>query len=93
MIDLIEALRASLGKRGAAKAQGRGQGRGPSRRRPRRAKERKGVKRAPKVAEEARRARARAGAGSDERRPTDEPLHDPQPSRRCWACRAASSPA
>ena len=64
VIDLMEALRASLG------AQGRGQGarprrrprpRRPSRRRSRRAKERKGVKRAAKV-EEAVAAPARARA-------------------------------
>ena len=96
VIDLVEALRASLGKGGAARARrGAGEGAAPTAAEPaaakRAAKERKGVKRAAKVEEAAPRPRAR-GPGSDEpARP--EHLHDPRASRRCWASRAASSPA
>ena len=65
VIDLMEALRASLGKRGAPKAKARaGEGAGQARRAGAGrggAKERKGVKRAAKV-EEAAAAPARARA-------------------------------
>jgi DNA end-binding protein Ku len=54
VIDLMEALRASLGTRGAGPRQGQGRGEGRAGAAPAEAaKERKGVKRAPKVAEEA----------------------------------------
>jgi DNA end-binding protein Ku len=62
VIDLMEALRASLGTRGAAKGKAQAKAAAPEPAPAEAAKERKGVKRAPKVAEEVAAAPARVRA-------------------------------
>ena len=101
VIDLMEALRASLGKRGAkakaakapAKAAARagGRRRGSARARTARPpKRRAGTRRAraKKSPSRARRARAQEVTAPT---PSASRLHAAPASRRCWACRAASS--
>ena len=94
VIDLMEALRASLGKARTPPRQGRaGEGRRAGGRGAGRsaAKERKGVQARRRRSKRRPRRRAR-GRRSDEPGRREAPTRSAA-SRRCWASRAASSPA
>ena len=96
VIDLVEALRASLGKGGGLKEGRRRRTR--RRERPSRSPRKRRGDGQGTQGRQARgegrgscgRRRARREPGSDEPGGA-EPLHDPRASRRCWASRAASS--